>query len=152
MNDGAIAVKAGKAEGWATVNSYVAAAIEEGLELYRRYQTLEAQLEERKNVIREYVVGLNVDSKTVKLTLKDGSRAEVTLEDKAEIVDPAGIKKFLGERYDDLVNEKTEYKPRSALVAMASDKEVPEAKRAQLLTLLTVKPGKPGVKFEKVKV
>ena len=139
-----VTVRPGKEKETLFVDADLAEAIRDGALLEERMGIIKTQLDERKETIRAFALGLDVDTKVVTLTTEEGE-AKVTFKDTVGIPDGPALQAYLGDRFDDLVTVETKYKPSGKLVAQAVDGDGDPALRE----LLTVKAQTPSVAFKR---
>lgn len=84
-------------------------------------------------------VGL-AGSRTFNTEIGDGILAKIRFQDEYEIVDVEGLRQFLGDKFDELVDKVTQYKPTPQLVAMVE-------REPGLQKFIHLKPRSPSIEF-----
>lgn len=105
------------------------------------------RLEEANSRILEHVQHMfaDMDTGTVNILCED-TVCKITLKDSVKVSEPDTLMAFLGEdRFADLVDIKTEYRPSKRLLEMALDGDNPN--REEIRKCLTIKPAKPAVSY-----
>lgn len=84
-------------------------------------------------------VGLS-GSRTFNTEVSDGISAKIRFQDEYEIVNVDGLRKFLGDEFDKLVDKVTQYKPTPQLIAMVE-------REPGLQKFVHLKPRSPSIEF-----
>lgn len=120
--------------------------VQQGQALKQEMDVYKKKLEAVNEKIVERIVGEFLEDTGTAHVVASGIDCTVALRESVVISDADGLRDVLGDRFGDLVTEKTTYKPERKLVSMACDGDGKD--RDVIAKCLTVKEAKPSVTYK----